>query len=292
MIVFIIFLPAAAISSLPPETSNLCPQYIWINCAHQCRHKNGALTQYYYIRYSRDMDPGGLVPGDCTAIYRFRIRSRPKTRPYGFDLFSPREGYFTAPVVRDQDGLGFTITSQGNNIAEVYVTASCGPKQLLAHVVHPIFGKAPHEAQVQQGSAQLPWNLPQLRLTSKSRVTYMMTGLPYTFMYAPKGKMIGSVSIIEEQGQVARLSVSSADTFSYTAPHDPKLDNSGPYDCKQTVVLVEESFADQEYATTRTLLLHRAYLAHNRLKPGLILFCATVLVFSILTIFNRKHRWI
>ena len=96
---FIFFWPAMAVSGLPPGNDGLCPQYIWIDCAQQSRHRNGALTQYYYIRRNQGMDPDGLAPGDYTAIYRFRIRSRPKKRPYGFDLLTPKEGCFAAPVV-------------------------------------------------------------------------------------------------------------------------------------------------------------------------------------------------
>ena len=170
------------------------------------------------------------------------------------------------------------------------MVASCGRKQFLAHVIHPIFGKAPCEKPVQQGTAQLPRDLPQLSLGSKSRVTYMQTGRPYRFKYISKGTAGQTVSIFENQRQIASLPVSDDGGFAYTPPHDPKLDRSGPHDYKQTVVLVEETAAD--YAATQTLLLHRSYLAHNRLKPGLILFSATILVFSLTAVFKRKYRWI
>ncbi len=293
-IVFILFWPAMATSGSDPEVGGLCPQYVWIDCAQQSRHKNGALTQYYHIRHNADIRPNCLDAEDYKVLYRFRIRSKPKRHPYGFDLVTPKDGYYSTPIICDKDGLYFTIKSEGNNIVEVFVVVSCGRKQFLAHVIHPIFGKAPHEKPVQKGVAQLPQGLPRLRLGPKFSVRsmYMQTGRTYRFEYMSKDSTAKSVSIIENQQHMASLTVSDDGTFAYTPPHDPKLDRSGPYDYKQTVVLVEETGAKREYAATQTLLLHRSYTARNRLKPGLMLFGAVFLAVSLIVVFNRKYRWI
>lgn len=292
-LVLILCWPAMAASGSHPEAGSRCPHYLWIDCAQQSRHKNGAITQYYHIRHDADIRPEGLDARDVQVLYRFRIRSKPKKKPYGFDLMTPIAGYYSTPVIGDKDGLHFTIKSEGNNIVEVFVVASCGRKQFLAHVLHPIFGKAPHEKPAQQG-VKLPPDLPRLRLGPKFsvRAMYMQTGRTFGFTYTPKGSAAPSVSILEDQQHVASLPVSDDGTFAYTPPHDPELDRSGPYDYKQTVVLVEETVATRDYAVTQTLLLHRSYMARNRLTPGLILFGAVFLVVVLMVVFNRKHRWI
>ena len=228
------------------------------------------------------------LPGFIPISYTIEAQKK----PYGFDLFTPIDGYYSTPIICDKDGLYFTVKAEGNNIVEVYVVASCGRKQFSAYVMHPIFGKAPHEKQDRQGMAQLPQDLPRLRLGQKVRATYMQTGQTYHFEYTPKGPTAGTVSILEDQQHMASLPVSDVGKFAYTPPHDPKLDRSGPYDYKQTVVLVEETAAKRDYATTQTLLLHRSYIARSRLKPGLMLFSAVFLAVSLVVVFNRKYRWI
>ena len=274
-------------------TDTDCPQYIWIDCREQTRQTNGSVSQYYYIRHA------GGAPTDCAhrpvykALYRFRERSAPKKYRYRYDRLLPETGYYRAPVTCGNGALYFEIASENNVVAEVFVTGTCGRRQFLAQVLHPLFGKAlTGQSSLQRPLADLPENLPRIDLGPSPFVTYMQTGQTYHFDYHHKGSEAGRVSILDKQQPIAAPAMSEIGAFTYTPPHDPKLDQAGPHRYKQTVALVEENTEEWVYATTHTLLLHRSYVANRRLTPGLILFGAILSALSIIVLFRGKNRWL
>ncbi len=275
------------------ETKTPCPQYIWVDCSEEKRQTNGAVGQYYYIRHAGDAPRDCVNISDYTALYRFYERSAPKKYRYRYDRLAPANGCYEAPVQCRNGELYFEISSPNNVMVEVFVIGTCGRRHFLAQVLHPLFGKASTEnAPLERPLADLPEDLPRMRLGQSPFVTYMQTGQTYHFDYDPKGAGAGRVTVLEQQEPLATFVMSETGTFAYTPPHDPKLDRAGPRQYKQTVVLVEETAAGREYATTQTLLLHRSYVAHRRLTPGLLLFGTILATLSIIVVFKGKNRWL
>ncbi len=272
----------------PANAGTQCPTHIWIDCGEQTREKNGAVTQRYYIRNSDDICRNCTQPPDYKAFYRLKS-STPK-KPYRFDRSFPEADYSCALIRCDNGELYMDITSETNSHVQLYVYGTCGRKKLSAQITHPLFGKAPSEKKrTQEPVARLPEGFPTLNLHAAPRNFYMQTGQTYQFTYAGKGTTVSTMSILENHKQLAKVAVSPGGIFAYTPPHDPQLDRNGPNEVKETVALVEETTPQWDFATTHTLLLHRSYLAHLRLLPGLALFGVTILLFAAIVGYKRKN---
>ncbi len=288
-----IFAMVCGLMSGPAIADTECPTHIWIESGKQTREKNGAITQHYYIR--NNIRNSGDAYRDCSrnnayqAFYRFQSSS--KKHPYRFDRSFPKADYYRAHITCDQGKRYMDITSESNARIELHVYGTCGRIKLSAQIVHPLFGKARSgEGGTQGPIGQLPEDFPRLSLHASPRNFYMQTGQTYQFDYAGKGPTINTLSILENHEHLADVTRSPSGLFAYTPPHDPKLDRTGPYDVKQTVTLVQESTPEWDYATSQTLLLHRAYRTHLRLLPGLVLFGATLAVFAGIVGYARNKR--
>nr|NJM04410.1 hypothetical protein [Desulfobacula sp.] len=284
-----IFAAVSGCISLPATADTGCPDYIWIGCGEQTRVKNGAVTQRYYVRTDPDTCLNCTHGIDYQAFYQFQTSS--KKQPYRFAPSLSKEDYYRVPIQCGRDGLYFDITAETNTRIELYVFGTQGSKRLSAKIVHALFGKAPSRESRDRGEvSRLPEDFPDLRLRPSPGIYYMQTGQAYGLDYTGAGAQAGTLSVLENGQHIEDLSVSPDGGFSYTPPHDPKLDRAGSYEFKETVALVKEITPEGDYITSHTLLLHRSYLGRLRLQPGLALFGATILVFAGITGYYRNKR--
>lgn len=274
-----------------------CPAYIWIDCSKQTREKDGSITQRYNIRSDADGWADGTEGSDYQAFYRLDIKfskskSKSKSKnPYRFDRSFPETGYYNIPVTYADGELYLDINSTANARVELYVYKTCDGKKLSARIVHPLFGKAASEDEppIQGPVVSIPADLPRLYLPPFFQNYYMQTGQSYPFGYTDKGTTVKTMSILENRKHIADIVRAPDGTFVYKPLHDPKLDNTGPYDFKEAVAMVKETATGWDYVTTYTLLLHRSYIAHLELLPGLVLFGVTAALFTVVVVCKRKR---
>jgi hypothetical protein len=275
-----------------PAIANIeCPTYIWIDCGKQTREKDGSITQRYNIRSNVDGWTNGTESSDYQAFYRLDAKSSKSKSPYCFDRSFPETGYYNIPVTCADGELYLDINSATNARLELYVHRICDGKKLSARIVHPLFGRASSddEPRIQGPVMSIPADLPRLYLPPFFQNYYMQTGQSYPFGYTDRGATVKTMSILENRKHIADIVRAPDGTFVYKPLHDPKLDSTGPYDFKEAIAMVKETAAGWDYVTTYTLLLHRSYIAHLKLLPGLVLFGVTAALFAVIVGCKRKR---
>lgn len=264
----------------PAVADDACPAYIWITCGEQIRQKDGSLTQRYYVGHNEEIRLDGNRGLDLEAFCLFDNRS-PEDK-----------GYSKLPIACDSGKRYLDINCRANAHLELFVVGTCGGKRFMAQTAHSLFGKAFPATQKEAASmAELPDDLPRLRLRPSRRNYYMQTGIPYQFSYTGKGGAPKIADIIENQKRLLSIPLAPGDVLTYTPPQDPELDRTGPYDFKETVLLVNETAAGIDYATTFTLLLHRSYTAHLQLLPGVTLFGLTAALTLFVVLMHKRRPW-
>ena len=256
-----------------------CPDHIWIACGEQIRLPDGSVTQHYWLRSDSKKRLRRLSNIQWEAYYRLT------------DGTTPAKGYCKVPLECSEGAPHLKINCRTNARLELIVVGRCGGKHFSAQLRHALFGKA--SAVKQNHSMQfsdLPADLRQLNLQPASRNYYMQTGGTYRFTYRGDAGAVLSVAVLEEgQRLPLDLNLSLDETLAYTPAHDPRLDRSGPYEFKETVLLAREVSGDREYAATYTLQLHRSYIAHRRLFPGLVVLAgAAALIVGLVAVFKRR----
>ena len=258
-----------------------CPQSLWLSLGERTRLSDGSLSQRYHLRRSGTGWPEDTLTPQLQAFYRLSGRN------------SSGQGLFPAPVTCREGDCSLDIRSTTFARFEVYVVGTCGQRRFMAQTVQTLFGKS----SIAQPSVSESFNdplmdLPQLSLTPSPSDYYMQTGRNYQFNYSGLGGGGVTVAVIEEhQRPVMALTMHSTGDFTYTPPHDARLDRLGQQAFKETVLLIEEFADNRQYATTFTLALHRSRLAHMSLLPGIGLFSLTAIVVLALVLALKKRPW-
>ena len=269
-----ICLPSAGWAA-PAANRTQCPAFLWIAYGPQIKEKDGSLTRRFYIKGLEGCQGGHLK---LSAFYLSR-RARGK---------GPGRCY---PVnIKDKDGTPYLDINTGLfSRMELHVSAACGKRRYRAATVLFMFGKSEVVTTNPLPALASPPPLgPYIHLRPARQHYWMQTGQTYHFAYRGKAGGADAVQVMENGDLLGSLALGPQGGFSYTPPHDPKLDQAEPSASKQAVLLIDETTPQGGVASTFTLLLHRSRHGHLQLAPGLALVALVAL--GVLFCVIRKRR--
>ncbi len=257
----------------------LCPAYLWIAYGPQIKEKDGSLTQRFYIQAPNGrLNETSAKEMKLTAFYLSR-RARAKGPSLGRPL-----------AVQYQHGAPYLDINIGRfSRIELHVSAACGRQRYRATTVIFLFGKSGKKTiNPLPPSPGLRPPQPYIHLRPERGHYWMQTGQNFRFVYQGGGKDPGMARVMEDRRTVGSIALDPQGAFSYTPPHDPKLDRAEPSAFKQTVLLLSEATPQGTVVSTFTLLLHRSRYGRHQMLPGLALFA--LVGFGVLWGVLRKRR--
>ncbi|HML88443.1 MAG TPA: hypothetical protein PKA28_08345 [Methylomusa anaerophila] len=256
------------------------PAFLWLEYGTKQDERDGSATQTIYITSSAE----SLTLAELTDLTAFYHDGRQ----------TGEKQYYRIPV-EQQDGRYFLrVNTSSRFFYHVVVTGSRQGEHFTAQTTFPLYADG-MDKRIEQGRAMAKNTkvFPAIELDlSGNPYRTLMTGQTFRFLYKPvysPGHAVREMQILDLRNKTSeKLLPDAAGIFSFTPPHDKRLDNGGYNAYKETIVYAEEAVGNEVYKTSMNFLLRRSYLAHNNLTHGLLLFFLAMAVSITVVLFRRR----
>ncbi|CQR74413.1 hypothetical protein SOV_25360 [Sporomusa ovata DSM 2662] len=262
------------------ESSNIeDTAFLWLEYGKKINETNGSVTQTVYLKSSSD----SLTIADIKNLTAFYCDGRQKGE----------KQYYIIPI-EQKDGLYFlSVNTSTQFLYHVYVTGTCAQEHFTAQIAFPLYGDG-LDKNIKKEPVLLESSktFTSIDLVSAGNFPWAQTGQTFQFLYKPihpSSYPVQEMKLIDiGKKSYEKLMPGDDGRFSFTPPHDQRLDDGGYHEYKEIILYTEEFVGNEVYKTSMNLLLRRSLSAHNNLTLGLCFFFAVMAVISGVVLFRRR----
>jgi hypothetical protein len=250
----------------------------WLSYGKRMRETDGSVTQIINLKSNVDAMNIAAVQ-NLTAFFCDEWQKGEKQ-------------YYSVPIEQEagQYFLRFNTASQFNY--HVYVTGTFEDQHLTAQTFFSLYAGLDKTQDKEKVLREKPNSFSSFERTARASY-WLQTGQTLPFIYKsanPSLYKVNPVQVIDlDHNRMEVISPDSAGRFSFTPPHDQRLDNSGYFAAKEILVYTEEHVAGKVYKTSLTLPVHRSITAHHNRQLGISLFFFTLLASASIVIYRRRR---
>lgn len=256
------------------------PAFLWLEYGTKQEETDGSVTQTIHITSSAD----SLILPEITDLNAFYYDGRQ----------TGEKQYYRIPIERKDGQYFLKVNTSSRLLYYVFVTGSRQREHFTAQITFPLYADG-MDKRIKQGQvpAEAGKVFPTIELERTENLYWSLTtGQTLRFLYKaaqPSEHVAQTMQVFDLRNKTStELLPDAAGIFSFTPPHDKRLDDGGYNEYKEAIVYTEETVGNEVYKTSMNLLLRRSYLAHNNLTHGLLLFFLAVAVSIAIVLFRRR----